>query len=140
MHQELSNAFHSEPPADPLPQYDWQSRSPSRKPPGYFTNHLAANGALATLPRGPLGFDLEWRPNFYKGQAENRVAVVQLASADTVLLLQISRMTGMFSSFSLCHFSRPPNVQNSHPSSRKYSTAQSGSRPASPYSVSNTNG
>ncbi|KIM67056.1 hypothetical protein SCLCIDRAFT_1210529 [Scleroderma citrinum Foug A] len=80
------------PPAEPFPQYDWQTRSLSRKPPRYFTDHIAANGALAALPQGPVGFDLEWRPNFFKGQAENRVAVVQLASADTVLLLQISRM------------------------------------------------
>ncbi|KAL4068284.1 ribonuclease H-like domain-containing protein [Scleroderma yunnanense] len=74
-----------------LPLYVWQSRStcPSER---YITHHRVANDALSTLPRGPIGFDLEWRPNFIKGQPENPVAVVQIASADTVLIIQVSKM------------------------------------------------
>jgi hypothetical protein len=51
-----------------------------------------ANAELSTLQQGPFGFDLEWKPNFSKGQAQNRVALVQLANENTILLLQISAM------------------------------------------------
>ena len=75
-----------------LPKYSWWDRSTS---PAlfYFTNHHEADAHLARLPHGHLGFDLEWRPNFRKGQQENRVALVQLATADTVILLHIYHMT-----------------------------------------------
>ena len=78
----------------PFPWYTWWSRSLS---PAlyYFTNHHEANALLACLPHGPIGFDLEWRPTFRKGQPENRVALVQLATADTVILLHVHFMTRM---------------------------------------------
>jgi hypothetical protein len=83
----------SSPPVPKLPLYSWQDLIP--KPTlSYITDHEVANAQLARLPQGPLGFDLEWRPNFYKGQRENPVAVVQLASYDTIILLQISAMSG----------------------------------------------
>ncbi|KIK95633.1 hypothetical protein PAXRUDRAFT_11337 [Paxillus rubicundulus Ve08.2h10] len=75
-----------------LPLYSWQARA-SKPSLFYITDHKVANAQLARLPQGPLGFDLEWRPNFYKGMRENPVAVVQLASSDTVILLQISAMS-----------------------------------------------
>ncbi|KAF8845331.1 ribonuclease H-like protein [Paxillus ammoniavirescens] len=82
----------SSPPIQKLPLYSWQDRIP--KPTlSYITSHEVANAQLAHLPHGPLGFDLEWRPNFYKGQRENPVAVVQLATSDTIILLQISAMS-----------------------------------------------
>ncbi|KAH7915103.1 ribonuclease H-like domain-containing protein [Hygrophoropsis aurantiaca] len=53
-----------------------------------------ASKAQGTQPpkKGPLGFDLEWRPNYKKGQAENPVALVQLSNPTTILLIQVSSM------------------------------------------------
>ena len=76
-----------------LPLYDSRSRAQYFS---YITHHFIANNALSNLPPGPLGFDLEWRPNYVKGAPQNPVAVVQLASADIVLVLQISKMSGVF--------------------------------------------
>ncbi|KAF8489593.1 ribonuclease H-like domain-containing protein [Gautieria morchelliformis] len=42
---------------------------------------------------GPLGFDIEYRPNFTKGCPLNRTALVQLASESLVLLVQVSAMS-----------------------------------------------
>ena len=33
-----------------------------------------------------VGLDIEWKPNFVKGQRENRVALIQLATAHLVIL------------------------------------------------------
>ncbi|KAG6332707.1 hypothetical protein ID866_6377 [Astraeus odoratus] len=77
------------PPAFPL--YSWRSRSSSPNE-IYFTNPRQADELLHHLPHGPIGFDLEWKPNYRKGQPQNPVAVVQLAAADTVILLQIITM------------------------------------------------
>ena len=46
---------------------------------------------------GPLGFDIEYRPNFIKGRPLNKTALVQLASASVVLLVQVSAMSGQYS-------------------------------------------
>ncbi|KAG8220028.1 ribonuclease H-like domain-containing protein [Butyriboletus roseoflavus] len=75
-----------------FPKYSWRDRS-TNPALFYFTNHHEANAHLASLPHGHIGFDLEWRPNYRKGQPENRVALVQLATADTVILLHIHHMT-----------------------------------------------
>ncbi|KAF9243872.1 ribonuclease H-like domain-containing protein [Melanogaster broomeanus] len=80
-------------PTPDFPIYSWRDRI-LKSTLLYITNHEHANAQLALLPQGLLGFDLEWKPNFRKGQKENRVALVQLASLDTILLLQISAMSG----------------------------------------------
>lgn len=36
-----------------------------------------------------LGFDIEWRPNFARGGGQNKVALVQLATAESALLIQM---------------------------------------------------
>ncbi|KAG2350663.1 ribonuclease H-like protein [Suillus weaverae] len=79
-----------------LPRYSWRHQSPGPtriRIIRYITNHLEADFELSRLPVGPLGFDLEWRPNYKKGGRENPVALVQLASLDTILLLHISAMS-----------------------------------------------
>jgi|SRR6267154_744453 len=82
-------------PARPeFPHYVWQSQSPTPTL-RYITDHRVADTALSQLSPGPLGFDLEWRPNYRKGARENRVALVQLAGHDAILLLQVSAMSGM---------------------------------------------
>ena len=68
----------------------------------YIRDHARANQELSNLNVTVLGFDLEWKPIFYKGGKENPVALVQLASYDSVLLLQISAMEG--SSSNLCKY------------------------------------
>lgn len=116
------------------PKYSWQTRSinPALY---YFTNHHEANHHLARLPHGPIGFDLEWRPNIRKGQPENRVALVQLATADTVILLHIHLMTRT------C-LPVPPSYsltlsQNFQANWQSSSTRPPGSRQASAYNVRN---
>ncbi|OAX44878.1 ribonuclease H-like protein [Rhizopogon vinicolor AM-OR11-026] len=83
-------------PAQPtrpqLPHYSWRVQNPTSRL-QYITDHRIADFALSQLAPGPLGFDLEWRPNFRKWQKENPVALVQLANHDTILLLQISAMS-----------------------------------------------
>ncbi|KAI0028297.1 ribonuclease H-like domain-containing protein, partial [Vararia minispora EC-137] len=75
------------------PPYDWREMSP-----GCQVLHLntceAAKKALDALmsPSMPpvVGFDIEWRPSFIPKQPENPVALVQISTYDTILLLQLS--------------------------------------------------
>lgn len=41
-----------------------------------------------------FGLDLEWRPQFQKGEKENPTALIQICGRDTILLLQMSNMKG----------------------------------------------
>lgn len=83
---------HRKKPEEPLwPIYSWRERSTGTRL-LYITECQQANEAIESLSRGPMGFDLEWRPNFVKGEAENPVALVQLANEDTILLVQVSNM------------------------------------------------
>ncbi|KIK26590.1 hypothetical protein PISMIDRAFT_8928 [Pisolithus microcarpus 441] len=75
------------------PLYSWNTSSPCRL--WYITDLDAANWFLSVLPHGPVGFDLEWKPCYAKDQPENRVALIQLAAADCVLLLHVHRMRGI---------------------------------------------
>ncbi|KIM85515.1 hypothetical protein PILCRDRAFT_367306 [Piloderma croceum F 1598] len=75
-----------------LPTYSWRTKS-SNAQLFYIRDHHHVNLTIPRLRNGPLGFDLEWRPNFIKGQLENPVALVQLSNEDTILLIQISAMT-----------------------------------------------
>jgi hypothetical protein len=77
-----------------LPTYSWRTKN-SNAQLFYITDHRQVDLTIPTLPSGPLGFDLEWRPTFNKGQLENPVALVQLSNEDKILLIQISAMTGM---------------------------------------------
>lgn len=113
--------------SQPFPTYSWWSRA--IKPAlFYFTNHHEANALLARLPHGPIGFDLEWRPNIHKGQPENPVALVQLAIADTVILLHIHLMTRTYLPLLPLSFVSHPRSQNFQPSWQSSSTRPSGSR------------
>ncbi|KAH8108964.1 hypothetical protein DFH11DRAFT_1818387 [Phellopilus nigrolimitatus] len=42
--------------------------------------------------RGAVGFDLEWRPSFTPGSPKHSVALVLIATPETILLLQVSAM------------------------------------------------
>ncbi|KXN83591.1 Werner syndrome ATP-dependent helicase [Leucoagaricus sp. SymC.cos] len=76
---------------EPTVPYSWREWHPNVQI-FYIRDHHRANQALARLTNGPYGFDLEWKPNFRKGQAENPVALVQLANHEFILLLQITAM------------------------------------------------
>ncbi|KAK4510424.1 uncharacterized protein ATC70_004854 [Mucor velutinosus] len=41
-----------------------------------------------------FGVDLEWPPTFIKGQSEKKTSLVQICSANNILLLQLGRMHG----------------------------------------------
>ncbi|KAG0703132.1 ribonuclease H-like domain-containing protein [Suillus ampliporus] len=82
----------SQVPRPELPHYSWRVQSPTSSL-QYIKDHRVADVVLSQLTPGPLGFDLEWRPNYRKGARENRVALVQLAGRDSVLLLQVSAMS-----------------------------------------------
>jgi hypothetical protein len=75
------------------PLYSWRARSASTRL-VYIRDSQKADLEVLNL-RGPLGFDLEWRPNAIKGQVENPVALVQLSDKNTTLLMQVSAMAGM---------------------------------------------
>ncbi|KAJ3576152.1 hypothetical protein NP233_g635 [Leucocoprinus birnbaumii] len=88
----LSSASQYIPKApEPATPYSWQEWHPNIQL-IYIRNHRQANEELERLGDGPYGFDLEWKPNFVKGRAENRVALVQIANDETILLLQVSAM------------------------------------------------
>jgi hypothetical protein len=74
------------------PLYSWRARSASTRL-VYIRDNRKADLEVLNL-RGPLGFDLEWRPNVIKGQVDNRVALVQLSDKNTILLIQVSAMAG----------------------------------------------
>ena len=91
----------SPPRPAPTQAYSWKEYNSSAKL-LYIRDHGRANEELSKLDVTVLGFDLEWKPIYYKGGKENPVALVQLASYDTVLLLQISAMEGRSSN--LCKY------------------------------------
>ncbi len=73
--------------------YSYANKSPNTRV-IYIQTEVAADAAISQLKSKVLGFDLEWRPNFIKGYPENPVALVQLASEDTILLIHVSFMQG----------------------------------------------
>jgi exonuclease 3'-5' domain-containing protein 2 len=81
-----------QPPKPTLPLYSWRGITSGTKL-LYIRNCTEAESEVSKLGGGALGFDLEWRPTFVKGQPENPVALVQLANEDTILLIQISAMS-----------------------------------------------
>ncbi|KAF8649841.1 hypothetical protein AX16_005604 [Volvariella volvacea WC 439] len=74
------------------PLYSWRDHSPPHTRLVYIRNIHDANTELQKLKIGPVGFDLEWKPTFVSGQPENRVALVQIATEDTILLLHLTSM------------------------------------------------
>lgn len=78
-----------------LPPYSWKTRSPATKR-VYLRNPHAANRCLAKLTSGIVGLDMEWKPKFIKGEPENPVALVQLASPSAIYLIHLSAMYSMW--------------------------------------------
>ncbi|TFK57491.1 ribonuclease H-like protein [Heliocybe sulcata] len=76
----------------PLPLYSWRERNPSGRL-VYIRDHEQADLECSRITEGSLGFDLEWKPTYVSGVPENKVALVQLANSDSILLLQVSAMT-----------------------------------------------
>ncbi|KAF7437115.1 hypothetical protein PC9H_003949 [Pleurotus ostreatus] len=82
------------PPPRPKPTklYSWRARNPDAKL-LYIRDVDIANlelDRMSTLPA--IGFDQEWKPTFIKGLPENPVSLIQLASDELVLLIQVSAM------------------------------------------------
>lgn len=76
---------------EPTIPYSWRSFQPPITF-EYVTDCDRANELLAALEPCALGFDVEWKPGFLKGQPENKVALIQLANNDVIYLLQVSAM------------------------------------------------
>ncbi|KAF8640505.1 hypothetical protein AX17_000167 [Amanita inopinata Kibby_2008] len=76
---------------EPSLPYNWKTFSPSARL-IYILYPDAANEAVSLMSATRVGFDLEWKPSYRKGQAENPVALVQLATDDRILLIHISFM------------------------------------------------
>jgi hypothetical protein len=77
----------------PTEAYTWEEFAPKARL-VYTRDVNYANQELSNFKPGPLGFDLEWKPNFVRGERENRVALLQLANDELILLLQLSAMGG----------------------------------------------
>ncbi|KZT06265.1 uncharacterized protein LAESUDRAFT_759455 [Laetiporus sulphureus 93-53] len=81
------------PPPRVYKLYHWKVHAPNARL-VYIRDAQTADHELSQLGDGPLGFDMEWKPAFYKGQKANPVALIQLANDDVILLLQVSAMNG----------------------------------------------
>ena len=81
--------------------YSWRQISPTSRL-VYIKDPRHVDLELSRLKPGPLGFDLEWKPTFTKRTPENPVAVVQLASDDTILLIQLTSMKRTFKFLHAC--------------------------------------
>lgn len=74
----------------PKPLYSWRSIHPNAK--CHYIRDINQANNLVGLLQGPVGFDLEWKPAFRKGQPQNPVSLVQLANHKLILLIQVSAM------------------------------------------------
>ncbi|TFK20141.1 ribonuclease H-like protein [Coprinopsis marcescibilis] len=86
---ETSSIEKTPPRPAPTEAYSWRVFSSNARI-SYITDILQAETELSAIQPGPLGFDLEWKPNYRKGGAENPVALVQLANNQAIFLIQIS--------------------------------------------------
>ncbi|KZP00740.1 ribonuclease H-like protein [Calocera viscosa TUFC12733] len=81
------------PPTKPVfPRYTFR-QPPTGVAPNVFyirDHHLADN--IVSLLQSPVGFDTEWRPVLTKGTPSRNTALIQLADANTILLIQIQAM------------------------------------------------
>ncbi|KAJ7630612.1 ribonuclease H-like domain-containing protein [Roridomyces roridus] len=74
----------------PTTRYSWRDYGVRQSL--YIDDADLADQHLANFS-GPVGLDIEWKPNFRKGELENPVALLQLANAGTILLLHICHMS-----------------------------------------------
>ena len=81
-----------QPHSPPKPFYSWRNIHPEAK--CHYVRDVHQANTLVGLLQGPVGFDLEWKPTFRKGQPENPVSLIQLANQDLILLIQVSAMQG----------------------------------------------
>ena len=81
----------SDAPSQPLPLYTWREFSPDARL-WYCKTVSEANDAVNRIRSDSVGFDMEWKPVYVSGQAENRVALVQVADGDHIVLVQVSQM------------------------------------------------
>jgi hypothetical protein len=88
--QPLNNTTSQTSPLKPL--YSWRNIHPEAK--CHYIRDVHQANTLVGLLQGPVGFDLEWKPTFRKGQPENPVSLIQLANQEAILLIQVSAMSG----------------------------------------------
>jgi hypothetical protein len=71
------------------PPYSWRLTTGAKM--HYIVDTTTADRMIPTL-EGPIGFDIEWKPQFKKDGKQNPVALVQLSDERTILLIQVSQM------------------------------------------------
>ncbi|KAF8610673.1 ribonuclease H-like protein [Ceratobasidium sp. AG-I] len=79
-------------PVNLCPIFEWRDNVVPGTQISYLRAVSEVNEALQ-LAEGPFGFDMEWKPCFVKGQAENPVALIQLAQQDRIYLIHLSAMS-----------------------------------------------
>lgn len=89
------------PPKIQYPIYSWRIFSPNASI-RYARDIPTTDFYLSMLSGNILGFDLEWQPTFVKGGSRNPVALVQLADANVMILIQVSAMQGDIYSILCC--------------------------------------
>ncbi|TRM60154.1 hypothetical protein BD626DRAFT_571934 [Schizophyllum amplum] len=77
--------------SQPLPPYTWRAYHPGARL-SYCRTTSEADASIARISSAVVGFDMEWKPNFVKGELPNRVALVQVANDREIVLVQISSM------------------------------------------------
>lgn len=83
--------------------FDWRgdalstSNKKIRRPELIYTRDEKEVERVLKLLKGPLGFDLEWKPNLRKGTKENKTALVQVCDQNIILLVHIAKMSCKFS-------------------------------------------
>ena len=80
---------------EPTIPYSWRTFYPPIRF-EYITDCDRADEVLTVLEPCALGFDVEWKPAFKKGQPENKVALIQLANNEVIYLLQVGAMQSKF--------------------------------------------
>ncbi|KAK4056677.1 hypothetical protein OIO90_002229 [Microbotryomycetes sp. JL221] len=71
--------------------FHWRTWSTSQVPKLIYTAEEHVVDREVVKLQGPLGFDCEWEPSQRRG-VENKVAVLQLCSSDTIILVHLSKM------------------------------------------------
>ncbi len=78
--------------------YDWRAFAAPGAQLHYIRTEDKANECIARIASRQtpfvVGLDVEWRPTFVSGRAENPIALVQVATDDEILLVQVSAMQG----------------------------------------------
>ncbi|CAE6432427.1 unnamed protein product [Rhizoctonia solani] len=87
----IANSSSAESSSPALPLFLWRDHAIPGTKVKYLRTEKEVNVALESV-KGPLGFDVEWRPSFVRGMPEAPIALLQLARPDQIFLIQLTAM------------------------------------------------